>query len=195
LTGALQHQDAAVRNFAAMRLAYDGKKDATRPILDALAVEKIDGVRIIQATSAAQLGSAEGFNVLKSMCEDRSWSPTMRMVAAQNMIIFLRREDCLPDVLEVLRSALAPDDFSAPVIALNLLPRFKQVSPGQLDEMREISALYLKSQQSAYRMLASQCTRDLGGPWAISQLRAAIDAEREEAVRDVMTRVLISIGR
>src|ERR1700683_5037674 len=52
LIGALQHQEAAVRTFAAMRLAYDGDKAAVRPILDALAVEKVDGDKIILATAA-----------------------------------------------------------------------------------------------------------------------------------------------
>src|SRR5580700_6271253 len=60
LTGALQHQDSAVRDFAAMRLADNGDKAAIRPILDALEQEKIDGVKVIQASSAARLGSAEG---------------------------------------------------------------------------------------------------------------------------------------
>src|SRR5580704_8053631 len=128
--GALQHQDSAVRTFAAMRLAYDGDKAAVRPILDALKVEKIDGDRIILATAAAQLGSDEGLNTLKSMCEERSWSPTVRMIAAQSMILDLGRQECLFDIVEVLRSADAsPDDYSAAIIALNVLAfnRFKQM--------------------------------------------------------------------
>src|ERR1700678_138324 len=88
LIGALQHQEPAVRSFVAMRLAYDGHKAAVRPILDALAVEKIDGNKMGLATAAAQLGSDEGLNALKSMCEDRSWSPTMRVLAAQSMVSF-----------------------------------------------------------------------------------------------------------
>jgi HEAT repeat protein len=196
LIGALQHQESVVRSFAATKLANDGDKAAIRPILDALAAETIPGVKIILATAAARLDSPEGFSALKSMCEDRSWSPgspTMRMVAAQTMVIVVDRQECLSDILEVLRSALAPDDFSAPVIALNLLPRFKQVSPSQLDEMRDLAAVYLKSGQPAYRMVASQCVRDLGGPWAISQLRAALDAEREEAIRNVIANSLFSV--
>jgi HEAT repeat protein len=188
LTGALQHQDPAVRSFAAMRLAYDEKKDAIRPIVDALAQEKIDGVKIIQATSAAQLGSAEGFNALKSMCEDRSWSPVMRMVAAQTMINFLSREDCLPDVLDALRSA--PDDHQATFMALNLFTykKFKHTPPGQIDEIRDIAAMYLKSEAPDLRMAAGMCIRDVGGPWAISELRAAIAEERDEAVRTSLAR-------
>lgn len=193
LIGALQHQDPAVRNFAATKLASDGKKNAILPILAALAQEKEEGVKVILAESAAQLGSAEGFDALKGMCEDRSWSPGLRMVAAQTMVTVLGRQECLSDVLEALRSA--PDDVWAVPAALGLLPRFSQVSPSQLDEMRELSATFLKSPKSSFRMFAGVCVRDLGGPWAISQLRAAIDAEREESVRKSLAQDLVSVGQ
>jgi hypothetical protein len=75
LIGALQHREAVVRSFAAIKLANDGVTAAIRPILDALAAETIPGVKIGQATSAARLGAPEGFSALKSMCDDRSWSP------------------------------------------------------------------------------------------------------------------------
>jgi hypothetical protein len=116
LTGALQHQDPSVRTFAAIKLATGEKKDAIRPILDALAREKINNVKIVQATSAAQLGSAEGFDALKSMCENRGWEPVMRMLAAQTMVSFLNREDCLSGILDALRSA--PGDHQAAIMAL-----------------------------------------------------------------------------
>jgi HEAT repeat protein len=195
LLGALQHQDPSVRNFAAMRLADKEDKAAIGPILDALAAETIDGVRIVQATSAARLGSTEGFNVLKSMCEDRSWSPTMRMVAAQTMISFLSREDCLSDILEVLR--LEPEDDQASLMALNLLTfkRFKHISLSQYDEIRDLTARYLKSQALNLRIAAGMCVRDVGGPWAIPQLRVAIDAEQNEAVRSSLAKDLRSVGQ
>jgi hypothetical protein len=193
LIGALQHQEPVVRSFAAMKLGDDGDKAAIRPIMDALAAEMVDHVKIIQATSAARLGSAEGFNALMSMCEDRSWSPGMRVTAAQNMVNFLGRQECLPDIIDALRSA--PDDHDSIVGALSLFPRFKQLPPSQLDEIRDLSAMYLKSQDSSFRILASQCVRHLGGPWAISELRAALDAERDENVRKVIAHELVSVGQ
>jgi hypothetical protein len=193
LIGALQHREGGVRDFAAIKLADDGDKAAIRPILDALAAEPIEGGKIILAGAAAQLGADEGFNALKSMCGDRSWSPTLRMGAAQTMVNVVGRQECLSDVVEVLRSTPAPDDFPAPVMALYLLPRFKQISPNQLEEVRDLAAVYLKSDQPAYRIVASQCVRDLGGPWAISQLRAALDAERDEAVRTSIAKDLPSV--
>ncbi len=85
------------------------------------------------------------------------------MGAAQSMVSFLGRQDCLPDVLEVLRSE--PDDHQASFGALNLLTynRFKQIPPRQLDEIRELSAMYLKSPAAELRIAAGMCIRDLGG--------------------------------
>lgn len=191
LIGALQHQELVVRSFAAIKLANDGEKAAIRPIMDALAAETVDRVKVVQATSAARLGAPEGFNALKNMCEDRSWSPWMRMTAAQSMVNIAGRQECLSDIIGALRSA--PDDFDVVVAALNLFPKFKQIPPSQLDEIRNLSAMYLKSQYAGLRMLASQCVSDLGGPWAISQLRAALDAERDEAVRNSIAKDLFSV--
>jgi hypothetical protein len=196
LIGALQHQEAAVRTFAAMRLAYDGDKAAVRPILDAMAVEKIEGVRVGLATAGAQLGADEGLTTLRSMCEDRSWSPTARMIAAQSMILDLGRQGCLSYFLDVLRTADAlPEGYPAAVIALNLLAfnRFKQIPPSQLDQVRDVCATYLKNQAPGLRIAAGTCIRDQGGASAVSQLRAAIDVEQEPAVRESLEKDVLSV--
>ncbi len=166
-----------------MKLADDGKTDAIRPILDALEQEKLDGVKVIQATSAAQLGSAEGFNALQSMCGNRRWEPVMRMVAAQAMVNFLGREDCLSDILDAIESA--PDDHQAAFMALNLFTykKFKHIPPGQLDEIRDVAAMYLQSEAPDLRIAAGMCIRDVGGPWAISEILAALAKEQDENVR------------
>lgn len=196
LIGALQHQDRAVRQFAAMKLSIDGDKAAIRPILDALAVEKDDATRVTQAAAAARLESDEGFDALKNMCEDRSSSPVQRMLAAQTMVQVVGREECLSDVLEVLRPEdTAGEHFPAATMALNLLTYsgYKQIPPGQLDEVRVLCARYLKNENPGLRMLAGMCIRDQGGPWAISQLRAAIDAELAEGVRNSLEKDLLSV--
>ena len=193
LIGALQHREGLVRSFAALKLAENRDKNAIAPILAALAAESQEGTRIILATAAAQLGADEGLNALRSMCEDRSWSPTLRMGAAQSMVSFLGRQDCLSDVLEVLRSE--PDDHQASFGALNLLTYswLKQAPPGQLDEIRALAALYLKSPDSMLRIAAGACIRDHGGPSAITQLRAAIDVEQESAVRESLEKDVLSV--
>jgi HEAT repeat protein len=198
LLGALQHDESDVRGLAAFALAARADKDAINPILDALSTETVQGAKINLATAAALLGSAEGFSALKGMCEDRSRSPGLRMIAAQSMLLNAGREECLPDILDVLGSAgAAPGDHSAAHTALTLLTfkRFKHISTGQLDEVRKLSASYLKSEAPELRMAAGECIRDVGGPWAISQLRAAIDAEQNETVRNSLAQDLASIGQ
>lgn len=191
LIGALRHQSSEVRSFAASKLADDGDKNAITPILDALAAETLEGNKIVLAASAARLGASEGFDALEGMCDDGSWSPTTRMVAAQTMVQVVRRRGCLSGILDVLGSA--PDDHQAAQMGLNLLPSFKQAPPGQLAQMRDLSAGYLKSEAPQLRIVAGQCVRDLGGPWAISQLRTALDAERNQTVRNSLAKDLVSV--
>src|SRR5579862_1715012 len=179
---ALQHPSPSVRNFAATKLAESGDKSATRPILAALAAETVESSKIILATSASKLGAAERFDALKSMCSDRSSSPEQRMNAAHSMVLLLGRQECLSDILEVLW-APAADHPRADAMALGVLSGFKQIPPIRLDEIRNLSTVYVKSQEWEVRLAASQLITVLGGPWAISQLQAALDVERDENVR------------
>lgn len=198
LLDALQHGQSEVRGPAAMELAARGDKDAIDPSLDALSAETLKGAKIDLATAAALLGSEEGLSALKGMCADRSWSPVLRMVAAQSMLLNAGREECLSDIIDVLGSAdAALRDHAAAFTALNLLTfkRFKHISAGQLDRIRELSGSYLKSRAPDLRMAAGQCIRDVGGPWAISQLRTAIDAEQDESVRKSLAQDLLSVGQ
>lgn len=196
LLGALQRGPSEVRGLAAISLADHGYKDAIGAIMDALSTETLQGAKIGLAVAAGQLGSEQGLSALKGMCGDRSWQPGLRMYAADSMLGFAGREDCLSDVLDVLRSGdPTPEDRQGVLQALSLLKRFKHITAGQLDEIRELSASYLKSQAPELRTAAGQCVRDVGGPWAISQLRAAIDAERDESVRVSLRQDLGSIGQ
>jgi HEAT repeat protein len=184
LLGALQHPQPAARAFAAGMLAKSEDKAAIPPILSALAAETDGPTKIGMATAVAKLGSAEGFKALKSMCGDRGWSPSLRMSAAQTMSVFLNSQECLSDVLEVLWTPA--DHHDADMIALNILIQpglFKQISPSQLDEIRNLSIVYLKSQTPNVRSAASSVISALGGPWAIAQLQAALDAEQDDSVR------------
>lgn len=191
LIGALQHRELVVRRFAASWLGRNGDKAAIRPILAALAAETDESDKIILATAAAHLGAAEGFDALKGMCDDRSSSPVLRMSAAQSMLLDLGRQECLSAMLEVL---WAPTDYHyADWMALGLLSQLKQVPPSQLDEIRSLSTLYLKNPASDVRMAASHLIRVFGGPWAVSQLQAAQDAEQEENVRTYIAKELSSL--
>jgi HEAT repeat protein len=191
LLGALQHRESEVRKLAAGTLAANGDKAAIRPILAALAAETVESNKIFLATAAAELGSAEGFNALKGMCDDRNWSPVQRMIAAQTMDQMLGRQECLSDILEVLW--LPADNRYADSMALTLLSQLKQIPPSRLDEIRNLSAVYSKSQASELRMAASHLIRVLGGPWAVSQLQAGQDAEQDENVRSYIAKELSSL--
>jgi HEAT repeat protein len=202
LLGALRHERGDVRSFAALKLAADGHKDAIPPILAALTVETREGVKITLAIAAAQLGAEDGMKALKSMCEDPSWSPGMRMIAAQGMIGFFGGEaapsaqtalqGCLTSAWSVLRSP--PGDNQAAVMAMNLVARIRQIPPTPLQEIRDIGAMYLRDQAPELRMAASRFIREMAGDsWAVSQLRAALDVEREEAIRRVIARDLAAI--
>src|ERR1035441_2082507 len=201
LLGALRHERGDVRSFAALKLAADGHKDASPPILAALTVETREGVKITLAIAAAQLGAEDGMKALKSMCEDPSWSPGLRMIAAQGMIGFFGGEaapsaqtalqGCLASAWSVLRS---PGDNQAAVMAMNLVARVRQIPPTQRQEIRDIGAMYLRDQAPELRMAASRFIREVAGDsWAVAQLRAALDVEREEAIKMVIARDLAAI--
>jgi hypothetical protein len=190
LLTALHHERAAVRSFAALKLASDNQVDALPPILAALTAETIPGVKIILAAAASQLGSSEGTQALTGMCDDPSWSPGLRMVAAQTMLN-IGREGCLVGILAVLRSP--GDDFQAPYMALTLIPRFKHVSRGELEEIKGYAAMYLRNRNSVLRMAAAHLMRELGDSWAISQLQTALAAESDESVRNIMASELRSV--
>ena len=201
LLGALRHERGEVRTFAALKLAADGQKDAIPPILAALTVETIEGVKINLAIAAVQLAAEDGMKALKSMCEDPSWSPGLRMIAAQGMIGFFGGEaapssqtalqGCLASAWSVLRS---PGDNQAAVMAMNLVARVRQIPPTQRQEIRDIGAMYLRDQAPELRMAASRFIREMAGDsWAVSQLRAALDVEREEAIKMVIARDLAAI--
>src|ERR1035441_8614348 len=206
LLGALRHERGDVRSFAALKLAADGHKDASPPILAALTVETREGVKITLAIAAAQLGAEDGMKALKSMCEDPSWSPGLRMIAAQGMIGFFGGEaapsaqtalqGCLASAWSVLRSPgnNLPGDNQAAVMAMNLVARIRQVPPTQRQEIRDIGAMYLRDQAPELRMAASRFIREVAGDlWGGAQLRGPLDVEREEPIKMVIARDLAAI--
>lgn len=206
LLGALRHERGEVRSFAALKLANDGHKDAIPSILAALAVEPVEGVKIILAIEAGRLGAEDGMKALKSMCEDQNWSPGLRMIAAQGTLGFFGGEaapssqtalqGCLASAWDVLRSPWdnPPGDHQAALMAMNLVVRFRQIRPMQVQEIKDIGAMYLREAAPDLRMAASHLIREMAGDaWAVAQLRAALDVEPEEAVRGYIATELAAI--
>jgi len=210
LLGALRHERPEVRTFAALKLATDGQKDAIPAILAAVEVEPLQGAKINLAISAALLGAEDGMNALKNMCGDPSLSPTFRMLAAQGMVGFFGGEfggepeplaqpalhACRASVLDVLRylGNNPRGDLEGASMALNLLPRFRQIPPTQLPEIRDIGITYLKSEVPLLRMAASQFIRKVGGDsWAVPELRRALSVESDRGVRETIEAELRSL--
>jgi hypothetical protein len=206
LLGALRHERGEVRSFAASKLANDGHKDAIPSILAALAVEPVEGVKINLAIDAGRLGAEDGMKALKSMCEDQNWSPGLRMSAAQGALIFFGSETmpssqtalqgCLASAWDVLRSPgeSPPGDHQAALMAMNLVARFRQIRPTQLQVIRDIGVMYFREAAPDLRIAASHFIREMAGDaWAVAQLRAALVVEPEEAVRRYIATELSAI--
>lgn len=191
LVGALRHSDPVVRSFAAFRLASKRYADVAAAVLDALASEHYPGVKIEMAVAAFQLGAEGGKVALKAMCEDASWSPSLRMSAARSMLS-VGGESCLTSVLTVLRSS---ENDQASYMALEMLPRFVHATPAELQEGRDLAATYLRNKFPGFRAAASDFMRATGGFWAAALLHDALAVEQDEAIRAVMTRDLSAIQK
>lgn len=182
---ALRHSRPDVRMFAALKLAWDGQKDAIPSILAALAVDPVPNVKVSMAFAAAKLGSEDGLAALRSMCHGRTSPSYLRMDAAGAMLD-LERNDCLTDVLEVMRSTEGSDSVEenqAVLQAVSLIPRFKSLTLEQLGQVRSIVPAFLRSSFPWMRATVCSTLRMMGGPWAAEQLRTALAAETDDNVR------------
>lgn len=192
LFSALRDDLPAVRSLAASKLAFAGEKDALPLILTALTKETSPGDRILFAYAAAELGAQDGFAALRGMCGDRAWSRVRRMNAA-NMMVALHNEDCLGDVLEVLRSRDESQIVDEGAIsALCVLPRHSNIPASELPELRRLAAAYLKSDNAATRVYASDVLGKFGDSSSAEDLRRALGVEHEENVQVAITRALKS---
>jgi HEAT repeat protein len=191
----LRHPDPGVRGFGAGRLAAHGERDAIPAILAAMAIEPVPGVQNMMAAAAAQLGSDDGVGALRSRCRNRGWDPILRMAAARYMLD-LGRNDCLGDVLDVLRStetSQSVEDNQVVLQALSLIPQFKSVTPDELREIRTIVPVYFQSKFPWVRATLVSTLRQIGDPWAAEQLRNALTAEQEAYVRASIKSALAAI--
>jgi HEAT repeat protein len=186
LLAALHHPVSGVRSAAALALAAQGEKDAVGSILEALATETFPGARIHLAAAAVKLGADEGVVALKSMCGNSSWPAGLRMSAAWAMIV-AGREDCLGNVLDVIR---LHDDGPATNHALNLLTWFKHAPVREMQEVRNLVRMSLRSNDPGVRMSASYVLRQWGDPSAMEDVRSALGVEHDETARGVLAKDL-----
>lgn len=193
LVAALRDDLPVVRGAAAARLAFSGEKDTVPFILAALSVESGTN-KILLASSAAELGAQEGFAALRGMCRDSGWSSIDRMQAA-NMMVALHNEDCLADVLNVLRSHDNYDAVNDPVndavnIAVYVLLQHKHIPAEELPEVRGLAQVFLKSANHSIRGGSSDILEKYGDSLSAEHLRVALAIEQDEAVRKGMAAAL-----
>lgn len=189
LVAALRDNLPDVRGAAAARLAFSGEKDTVPSILAALAIESTS-TKILLAYSAAELGSQEGFAALRGMCRDSGWSSIDRMQAA-NMMVGLKNEDCLADVLNVLRSNDSNDAVNdAADMAISILLQHKHIPAEELPAIRGLAQVFLKSENPSIRAGSSDLLEKYGDRLSAECLRVALAVEKDEAVQKGMTEAL-----
>src|SRR5579864_3490338 len=189
LVAALRDNLPDVRGAAAARLAFSGEKDTVPSILAALAIES-SSTKILLASSAAELGAQEGFAALRGMCRDSGWSSIHRMEAA-NMMVGLNNEDCLADVLNVLRSNDSNDAVNDPAnMAVYVLLRHKHIPAEELPAIRGLAQVFLRSKSPSIRGGASDLLEKYGDSLSAEHLRGALAVEQVEAVRKGMADAL-----
>jgi HEAT repeat protein len=195
LIAALYDERSDVRGFAADKLVADWPKEALPYIELALAREPVLGAQINLALRLARLGSAEGVTTLKLMCQNAGWSPSLRMDAAQ-ALLFVDNEDCLPEILYVLRAQPAAyagpiqEDEQAVWHALDLLTKLKHMPARELQEARSIAVALLNTNRLITKMSAAQMLGKLGDSSSAEALRRALATEQDESARRSFTNAL-----
>lgn len=192
LVAALRDNLPDVRGAAAARLSFSGEKDTVPSILAALAIES-SSTKILLASSAAELGAQEGFAALRGMCRDSGWSSIHRMEAA-NMMVALNNEDCLADVLNVLRSNDSNDAVNDPAnMAVYVLLRHKHIPAEELPRIRGLAQVFLGSENPSIRAGSIDLLEKYGDSLSAEYLRGALAVEQDEAVRKAMAAALRSL--
>src|SRR3954468_2358733 len=100
LIAALRNGDAEVRSLAAAQLVGDQVTEAIPEIAKTLRAETDGLARVNIAKSLALLGSREGTNTLKSICNDGHAKGHHRLLAAGDLMD-QGDESCAPSVLEL----------------------------------------------------------------------------------------------
>ena len=118
-------------------------------------------------------------------------------MSAASVMLFLARENCLGDVVDVLRTHYGPhsgEGQEALIGALSLLPSFRHVPPADLAEIRRLASRLLKSDRMMVRVYASGLLGKLGDASSSAKdLRTALAAETDETARRAMTSALASL--
>ena len=191
LIRALKNPNPEVRYLAAMKLAEDKATDAIPEVKEALAAEKTPRTRVNIAVGLGLLGDPDGRDELKRLCADENFPPEFRLYAVRYMFDLSVENDegCLNAAEAIVQMVAA--DYDHRIRALELLPRFRDLTPEDSKKVYELVVGRLDDPEPTVRMQASEALVDLGDPAAaVSSLETAIAKEKEESVRVVFEKSL-----
>lgn len=192
LIEALRNRDLEIRWLAAQKLAEDKATDSIPYIIAALRSDRTTSrSKVNIAFALAELDSEEGYRTLSEICIDTKVQPHLRLLASRYLLIF-GKQTCLSSVIDVLQMQ-ADDDLRAE--ALQLISRFAKVAGNDRNKIGEVIANYLVNESPTLRLNAAIALANVGDPAAVPALKAAIEREKEAAVRSQMEDDLRALER
>src|SRR5581483_2937596 len=141
LVAALRNTDPEVRWLAAVQLQEDKVVEAIPAIYQALESEKAPRARVNMALALALLGDPGGRDELHRLCADETFPPEFRLYAVRYMfdLHVSKDESCLRAAEQIANHTRAYRSS-----ALELLPRFHDLTPEESDKVFRIVARRLK---------------------------------------------------
>ncbi|HZS54904.1 MAG TPA: HEAT repeat domain-containing protein [Bryobacteraceae bacterium] len=179
---ALQSLDGEVRALAALKLANDKDANAVPHISDAFRNERVPEVEIQLAFALAELGEKSGTTSLKTLCDDKSQSVSIRLGAAQNLL-GLHNQDCLSAVLEILKNNT---ESGSQANALGVLSGFREALKQHPQVIVDPIVKSLSASSPYVRISAALALENLTALSAIPELEFALAREQDEGVRAQM---------
>lgn len=179
LLAALRSTDPEIRALDEEVLAYRGIKDAIPELFMLLITTYDPDERIRLADALAELGEEQGVETLRRYCDDATASMYERLAAARCLLRYQPRS-----CPEALIAALRDDTYR--LVALPMIPEFKELSQEQSAEARSVLLKSVADQDFIVRLQAAEtiaATRDVT---YIPALQAALVRESQEAVRDAI---------
>jgi HEAT repeat protein len=163
--------------------------DSLPEIIRAAEIEQDTLTKVNIAAAATWLGSPDGLNMLKRVCEDSTLPPYARQNAARN--VFDKGDHaCFSAVADLM---LPSADLGTRIGALYLLSQLHDRTEEESKRVLQLLVASLTDPDLRVRLETCQGLRWLNKPEAITPLRNALATEREEIVRTQMQSTLDSL--
>jgi HEAT repeat protein len=182
LVRALTNSNGDVRYLAAMKLAEDHDTEAIAAIRSALAVETLPRSRVNISLALGLLGDTVGINELKKLCDDPAFVSEFRLYAVRYLFDLHSQDVKCLEATEAIVSKTT-GKFGDRITALSLLPLFENLSSEQSAKVLQLVINSLSDSEPVVRIAASQALVSLGNPKGVTNLEAALEREKDDAVR------------